>query len=321
MSDLLLMLSALACAGLIGLGFSSLLIVRLHAEGQKLRGRIAAATHPYLPAEEAAATRLFRRAGNNRTQQLARWAGSIIGFDPVRRDQYPLPWWLVAAVAVVLARGAAGLLGGLLGTLSLAVVPFGTIAICRFFFGWCRNRRSRTLFHQMPDALAMIVRSVRVGIPMGEAIRTVAREAAVPTSVEFSQLANRVVIGVPLDEALREMADRNDLAEYRFFATALTLQSQTGGGLTETLENLAEVIRKRVALRARAHALASEARTSAGILVALPVFSAIALYFLNRTYTMQLFIDPSGRKILAMAVLSLGFGLMVMRSIIQKSLS
>ncbi len=108
----------------------------------------------------------------------------------------------------------------------------------------------------------MIVRSVRVGIPVTEGIRTVAREAPRPTAQEFSLLADQIRIGMPIEEALRELATRNQLPEYRFFATALALQNQTGGGLAETLENLGDVIRKRVALKGRAHALASEARTS-----------------------------------------------------------
>ncbi|MGH7108287.1 MAG: type II secretion system F family protein, partial [Acetobacteraceae bacterium] len=101
----------------------------------------------------------------------------------------------------------------------------------------------------------------------------------------------------------------------------LSLQSQTGGGLTETLENLADVIRKRVALRARGYALASEARTSAGILAALPIVSGVGLWFLNRKYAMQLFVDPTGEKIFGMAVISLTVGILVMRSMIQRSLS
>ena len=84
-------------------------------------------------------------------------------------------------------------------------------------------------------------------------------------------------IGVTLEDALREMATRNDLQEYRFFATALALQSQTGGGLSDTLEGLADVMRKRLALTARGHALAAEAKTSIMILASLPFVSGGAL--------------------------------------------
>ncbi len=321
MSPMLLRLLLFACIGLAGLGLSSLLVLNLHAENERRRRRIAAATVPHLPAGEAGLPSLFRRARIGGLERLARRAGSVIGFDPVRRDQYPLPWWAVLGIALTLARVAAGALGGLLGPLSGLLVPAGAIIVARAFFGWCDARRSRTLLGQMPDALATIVRSVRVGIPMQEAIQGVAREGAVPTAQEFALLGNRVRIGTPLEEALAELAERNRLPEYRFFATALALQSQTGGGLTETLENLAEVIRKRVVLRARGHALAAEARTSAGILAVLPVLSGVSLWFLNRGYMSQLFTDPTGEKIFGAAVLSLASGLLVMRSIIQRSLS
>ena len=117
------------------------------------------------------------------------------------------------------------------------------------------------------------------------------------------------------------MAARNRLPEYRFFATALALQSQTGGGLTETLENLAEVIRKRLALQSRGYALASEARTSAGVLTALPIFSCLALAVLNPDYIGSLFEPGSGQTLFGVTVVWLGTGMFVMRLMIRKSLT
>ncbi len=321
MSPLLFALTLLACIGLAGLGLSSLLIVNLHARNERRRQRLAAATAPHLPAGQEVLPSLFRRGGGRRRERLMRRAAGVVGFDPARHDHYPVPWWLVLGTATTLGRVASGALHELLGLFSILLVPAGAIIVSRAFFSWCDARRSRTLLAQMPDALAMIVRSVRVGIPIQEAIQAMAREAAQPTAQEFALLVNRVRIGVPLEEALGEMAVRNRMSEYRFFATALSLQSQTGGGLTETLESLADVIRKRVALRARGYALASEARTSAVILATLPVLSGLGLWFLNRSYMAKLFTDPAGQKIFGAAVLSLVFGLLVMRSIIQRSLS
>jgi tight adherence protein B len=117
------------------------------------------------------------------------------------------------------------------------------------------------------------------------------------------------------------MARRSKMAEYRFFATAISLQMQTGGALSETLENLADVVRKRVALKARAMALASEARTSAMVLAALPFVSGTALWVLNPDYIGKLFQPGLGQEIFSAAVLSLGLGLLVMRSLIRASLA
>ena len=156
-------------------------------------------------------------------------------------------------------------------------MPLVWVMLCRSFFNWSEQRRRNALYAQFPDALAMIVRAVRVGIPLGEGIRTVAREAASPTRVEFGLLYDRVAIGVTLEDALREMATRNNLQEYRFFTTALALQSQTGGGLSEALEGLADVMRRRLALQSRGNALAAEAKTSIIILASLPFVSGGAL--------------------------------------------
>jgi Flp pilus assembly protein TadB len=128
------------------------------------------------------------------------------------------------------------------------------------------------------------------------------REAQTPTREEFSKAADQVSIGLDLENALLEMAERNDLSEYRFFATALALQSQTGGGLTETLETLADTIRKRENARKRGHALASEARTSIYVLAALPIVVGAMLFVINPDYIGLLFTDTGGQKLLGIAV-------------------
>ena len=155
---------------------------------------------------------------------------------------------------------------------------------------------------------------------MTEAIKAVSQNAEVPTCTEFQRLYNQVAIGTTLEDALREMAVRNRLPEYRFFATALALQSQTGGGLSATLENLADVVRKRVALKARGFALAAEARTSAGVLALLPVFAGLGLAVINPCYIAPLMEEGPGQNLLAVGVVWLGFGMLLMRRLIQRSL-
>jgi tight adherence protein B len=116
------------------------------------------------------------------------------------------------------------------------------------------------------------------------------------------------------------MATLSGLPEYRFFATALSLQSQTGGGLTETLENLADTIRKRVAIRMRGRALASEARMSAYILGALPLVTGGILSVINPSYVRVLFVDPSGQTLLFVGIAMLSVGAFTMHTMIRKSL-
>ena len=188
-------------------------------------------------------------------------------------------------------------------------------------YGWFDQRIKRALFDQFPDALGMIVRAVRVGVPVSESIGIVAQEASSPTAEEFGRVAEQVAIGGTLEEALRNMAERNSLPEYSFFAVTLSLQSQTGGGLTETLENLADTVRKRAAARERGSALASEAKMSMYILAALPPCACALMLLVNSSYIMVLFEKQAGQKIVAVACLFWCFGMVSMQALIRKSLS
>jgi tight adherence protein B len=248
-------------------------------------------------------------------------AAHLFGYDPARAAQYPVRWPIALGLTLGLARAVAALVGIFAGTWSLLIVPLVWVWLSRRLFKWSEQRRRNQLYTQFPDALAMIVRAVRVGIPLGEGINTVAREAMEPTKGEFALIYDRVSIGVTLEDALREMSTRNDVPEYRFFTTALALQSQTGGGLSEALEGLADVIRRRLALRARGEALAGEAKTSIIILAALPFVSGGALEVINPTYIGRLFTDHGCEKILLAAIIMLSSGLLVMRGMIRKMLA
>ena len=246
---------------------------------------------------------------------------SIFNWRESRRSQYPMTWWGVALVMLAPSLIAGLLATKLLGVIGWVAVPVIDILLTRTFLGWCANRISRDLLAQFPDALSMVSRSVRVGVPLGEAIKVVSKEGLEPTRTEFGRAADAVAIGMDLEAALVEMADRNDLAEYRFFATALALQSQTGGGLTETLDTLADTIRKREAARKRGNALASEAKTSIYVLVVLPIVSGVGLWLTNPDYIDILFITPGGQKLLALAVFMLCMGMFSMQQIIKRTLS
>ena len=304
---------------LIGFGFSGMLVSQAHARRQKSARRMSGVVAPFRKSH-VIELQAFRPAPKN-DRSLMESAAAIFGFNPARQDQYPIRWWIVLCATFAIARVAAGFIVDIVGPLGLASMPVLWVAMCRFFFGWAIGRRKALLTSQFPDALAMIVRSLRVGIPVLGAMSVVAREAQAPTSIEFTKVANDLAIGVPLSEAAKELGARNDLSEYRFFAIAIGLQAQTGGGLSETLENLADLIRKRLALRERGHALSSEARTSAIVLGALPIVLGVGVYALNPEYMSVLFTTSTGRKILGAAMLSLGFGAMSMRTIIQKTLS
>jgi tight adherence protein B len=312
---------AAASVLLVLLVASGIGLARASRRDARKQDRVEQATAPYAPRRPASAFARGRAATSLGLRRLAGQFARLCGFDPARADHYPLRWWIVFPLALLLGRMITALAYGFVGPAAWVATPAGFIVLSRRFYRWADARRVDRLYAQFPDALAMIVRSVRVGIPVVEAVRVVGREAPEPTAEEFRRLGDQVAIGTALEVALRDLAARNTLPEYRFFATALALQAQTGGALAETLDNLADVIRRRVAVRARAYALASEARTSSMILAALPVVTGGALAVINPTYVGQLIFDPMGRQVLAMAIASLGAGVLVMRGIIRKSLS
>jgi tight adherence protein B len=318
----LLTLTQLLAAGgflLVVIIGSSWVLLRQDKEARLLHQRIDNIATPY--ARAAPLNETARRAESPSGAGRLVAAGSrLFGYNPLRADQYPAKGQVVLFFTLIAAVALCHLGSMILGPMVRLAIPAIWVFVSRWTFGWFEQRRAGVLYTQFPDALAMIVRAVRVGIPVTEAVRNVAREGMEPTATEFGMLSDQLAIGVPLEDALREVAARNQLPEYRFFATALSLQAQTGGGLSETLENLAEVIRKRVAVRKRAYALASEARTSTYILAGLPVVTGGALVLIDPGYISILFTDPTGNVILGTAIGMLATGIFVMRTTITKAL-
>ena len=247
--------------------------------------------------------------------------GSVIGYNPVFSAQYKMPWYVVLGVAALVGRIAVLFAAGAAGAWAWVLLPVITIFGSRSYFNGVNNKRRDQLLTQFPDALALIVRAVRVGIPVPESLRAVAREAPEPTKSEFDRLQNQIAMGIPLDKALRELAVRNVVPEYGFFAAVLALQAQTGGALTGTLDTLADIIRRRLAMKQRGHALSSEARTSSYVLGVLPFVAGGMLYLSSPDYVGVLFTEQTGHMLLGIAALSLAVGMWSMRLIIRRTLS
>ena len=316
------LLVGLLVAVLALMGLASVVLLRLQSRQEETRLRFARVLTPYQRQRDSTGAVSTSGVGFAETAEgLGPKLASVFGFDPALSEHYVLRPWMALAATFIVAGVATKLGSSLAGNLAWLGLPMGWVVLSRGFFNWCRRRRAEALFQQFPDALAMIVRAVRVGIPVTDSIRAVGRELEPPTGPEFARLSEELAIGVTLDDALRAMAGRNKLQEYRFFATALSLQSQTGGGLSETLENLGDVIRKRVGVRQKGEALSSEAKMSSLVLGALPPFAAVALWVMNSAYIILLFTDPLGQKILAGAIVMLGLGVMSMKTMIRKSLS
>ena len=219
-----LLMVAMACAALV--------LLRADRRNRLATERLARIAAPHLPADTPLL--ISARLTSVLPTSTLRWrAKTLIGMDPHREDPYPLRPFLVLPLALLPGYAVQWLMHGLLGSLAWWLCPVAAIGVTRAIYRGNDAKRTQTLYRQFPDALAMIVRAVRVGIPVTEALRNVAQDAPTPTSIEFGRLHDQVGVGTPLEDGLRELAARNRLPEYRFFATALALQSQTGGGLTE----------------------------------------------------------------------------------------
>ena len=300
-----------------------LVAFRQAGAGRRLRGRVRAAGG--IAAARTAAEGAAVELPSIRVEQRAdhAWLNAALRFlryHAEARAAYRLPWWVVLAAAGCLAAFSALRLDMLVGPVPALLIGLAEfVLVSRAVFGWQFNRYRDAVFRQIPDALGLMVRTVRAGLPMAEALRSVSREMAFPTSEEFARVVGDIAIGRPLDQSLLRLAERTQLTEYAFLAVTLGLQQQTGGSLAETLENLADTVRKRVALSKRASALAAEARMQAGILAVLPFLSALAMSAIQPFYVETFTENPTGRKLAVVGVVFLVLGLLTIRWMIRRA--
>lgn len=180
-----------------------------------------------------------------------------------------------------------------------------------------QSRTEKKFISLFPDALDMCVRMLRAGLPVSAAIRTIGIEGPAPVNQVFAVVADRVEIGIPLEEALRMTGKELGLDEFRFFAAVVALQRSTGGNLAQTLELLADMMRKRRAMRLKAKATTSEVRASAYILGSMPFLIVIALLVLSPDYLQPLFHDPRGHIVLGSAATSLALAFYTMHKLVR----
>jgi tight adherence protein B len=207
------------------------------------------------------------------------------------------------SVGLVIVLGAAGAIGAPALLLRLA-----------------QARYQRRFLDVFPDALDLIARAVRAGLPAVEAMEIAARDTRPPVGVEFQRTLEEARVGVDISEALQHAADRTRVPDFRFYVVALTLQRRTGGALAETLGNLSHIIRRRKEVRLKSRSLSAESKASALVLAILPFVVGALLFFFNPGLMSVLFNDPRGRFMLGLALALLVTGIAVMAAVIKRSL-
>lgn len=225
--------------------------------------------------------------------------------------------YYIASVALGLVVLVFAFLGGvpLIVTLGMAFVAgFG---LPRWILGFLIGRRQKKFLGEFPNALDVMVRSIRSGLPLNDALRLIAADGQDPVKTEFRRVVESQQVGLSVPEACTRMMLTMPLSEVNFFAIVIAIQAQAGGNLSESLSNLSRVLRDRKKMRSKVQALSMEAKASAAIIGALPFIVALLVYMTSPNYIMILFTDPRGHLILGASGVWMSIGILVMRNMIQ----
>jgi tight adherence protein B len=187
----------------------------------------------------------------------------------------------------------------------------------RWVLSFLTNRRRKKFTSEFANAIDVIVRSVKSGLPTNDALRIVARESPNPVGSEFTRLVEGLKVGVALDQGLKRMYEAMPTAEVGFFSIVMTIQSRAGGNLSEALGNLSAVLRDRKRLEGKIKAMSSEAKASAMIIGSLPPGVMGLVYATTPAYIKLLFTERMGNLMLAGCVVWMGVGIFVMRKMIN----
>jgi tight adherence protein B len=223
----------------------------------------------------------------------------------------------IASAALTAAVAVVTLLVGMPIFLVLGLAFVVGIGFPRLFVSFALKRRLGKFIEELPNALDVMVRSIKSGLPLNDAIRLIAGESREPVRSEFRKVVESQQMGLSVPEAISRMHNSVPLQEVNFFAVVITIQAQAGGNLSEALGNLSRVLRDRKKMKAKVTALSMEAKASACIIGALPFIVATLVYLTSPAYMMILFTDPRGHLIMGASAVWMSIGIMVMRNMIN----
>ena len=193
----------------------------------------------------------------------------------------------------------------------------GGVLLPHFFVNFKRKRRLKNFTMEFPNAVDVIVRGVKAGLPLVDCLKIIAAEAQEPVASEFREIVEDQTLGLPMAEAVNRLPERIPLAEANFFAIVIAIQSRTGGSLAEALSNLSKVLRDRKKMSGKIRAMSAEAKSSAGIIGSLPIVVAVLVYITSPDYILLLFQTTVGNIVLTICGLWMLMGILVMRKMIN----
>ncbi len=220
-----------------------------------------------------------------------------------------------AVIGAVFFVGALFVGGGLLSAGGLAFA--GGFGLPRWGLNFLKKRREKKFLAALPDAVDVIVRGIKAGLPLFESIKVVAADAPEPLRSEFLAIIETQAIGMPLGEACARLYDRMPVPEANFFGIVISIQQKSGGNLSEALGNLSKVLRDRKKMAEKIQAMSMEAKASAAIIGSLPPIEMVLVYLTTPNYISLLWTTSTGQVMLVGCVLWMSVGVLVMKKMIN----
>jgi len=225
--------------------------------------------------------------------------------------------FLMISVGLAAVAGLVPFVFGLKPLLCLALAFVVGFGIPRFFLNSAISRRQKKFTSHFADAMDIIVRGVRTGLPLGDCLKIIAHESPDPLGAEFRRVVEGESIGIPIEVCLEQMYERMPISEVNFFATVLNIQKTTGGNLGEALANLSNVLRGRKILREKIKALSAEAKVSAIIIGSLPIIVMVLVTIASPDYMNDLYKTTTGQRNMMIGAVMMVIGTLMMRKMIN----
>ena len=238
-----------------------------------------------------------------------------------RIAQAGLSWSKRQFIIISVALGAAMFIVGIvskLGLLAAAGLGFaGAFGLPRWLLSFLKKRREAKFLNDFPDAVDVIVRGIKAGLPLLDCLKMIAVEAGEPMKSEFRVIVETQAVGMPLGDACAKLYESVPLPEANFFGIVISIQQKAGGNLSETLGNLSRVLRDRKKMKAKIQSMSQEAKASASIIGALPIAVMTLVWLTSPQYISLLWTEPLGRLMLAASAVWMFCGVMVMKKMIN----
>jgi tight adherence protein B len=228
---------------------------------------------------------------------------------------YSLIFGVFLALIAFIALGDAD--GQLKAMLAGGAFIVGLLGLPRWYLSFLAARRQNKFLNDFPDAIDIMVRGLRSGLPVTDAMKVIATEIPAPVGPEFIEVVEGQKVGIPVDQGVERMYERVPLPEVNFLSIVITIQKQTGGNLSETLSNLSRVLRDRKKMKAKIKAISQEAKSSAAIIGALPFVIMGGMQFLNPGYLNPLWETRTGNILVGVSAVWMLTGILVMRKMIN----